>query len=55
MRIFHSNESFVLASFLPPKKRGNRERMGARIGHSHLNEKLSFEWDATVAQKMLAF
>jgi len=30
MRIFHSNESFLLVSFLPPEKRGNRERMGAK-------------------------
>ena len=30
MRIFHSNESFLLASFLPPKKRYNREGMGAK-------------------------
>ena len=30
MRIFHSNESFLLASYLPPKKRGNRERIGAK-------------------------
>ena len=37
MRIFHSNESFVLASFFPPKKRINIGRMGA----SWL---LSFEW-----------
>ena len=28
MIIFHSNESFLLAS--PPKKRGNRVRMGAK-------------------------
>jgi len=41
MRIFHSNASFLLASFLPPKMRANRERI--KIGHSHLNEKLSFE------------
>jgi len=26
----YSNENFLLASFPPPKKRGNRERMGAK-------------------------
>ena len=30
MRIFHSNESFLLAFFLPTKKRCNREGMGAK-------------------------
>jgi len=32
MRIFHSKESFLLASSLPPKKevQDNRERMGAK-------------------------
>ena len=34
MRIFHPNESFLLASFLPPKKRGNRERGWVLTGHS---------------------
>jgi len=28
--VSYSNESFLLASFLPPIKRGNRERMGAK-------------------------
>ena len=33
MIIFHSTESFLLASFLLPKTRGNRERMAAKICH----------------------
>ena len=40
------------ASFLAPKKRGNRERMG-QVGSSHLNEKFSFEQDATVGHCMV--
>ena len=41
--IFHSNESHLLTSFLPPKKRDSRERIGAkqaipiRVKSSHLN------------------
>ena len=36
------------ASFLPPK-RGAVERGWGQIGSSHLNEKFSFEQDATVS------
>ena len=41
MRIFHSNESFLLASFLPPKKRG---KMRGWVQ----NRPFSFEWNALI-------
>ena len=40
MIIFHSNESFLLASFL---QEGQQREDGYKIGHSLLNEMLSFE------------
>ena len=39
-----------LLNILPPKKKGNGEDRG-KICHSHLNETLSFEYDATVLCK----
>ena len=45
MILFYSNESFLLASFL---QEGQQREDGYKIGHSLLNEMLSFEQDVTV-------
>ena len=54
--VSYSNENFSFKCelpacfFLSTKKGGQQREDGCKIGHSHLNEKLSFEQDATVGQ-----
>ena len=62
MIILHSNDSFLLASFDPQNKRGNRED-GCKIGHSHLNEnaviwiehrcKTAHNWNYPTAMRLI--
>ena len=47
--VSYSNENFSLKGELPSTKTEVQQRGdGSKIGNSHLNEKLSFEYNATV-------